>query len=211
MVKLYLVRHGETIWNIERKMQGGMKDSPLTKKGIEQANLLKNRMENINFDIIYSSPLERAVKTSRIVAAQRNIPIIKDDRLMEIDIGEWGGLTKEQAREKNPEQLDNFWTNPKMYVPITGESFLQVKIRAISLIKEIISKYEGKSILIVTHTVVLRILMAYFENRPLDELWEGSYIHQASLSEVEIENGCYNILLYGDTSHLGEIKSVNTI
>ena len=48
MVKLYLVRHGETIWNIERKMQGGMRDSPLTKKGIEQANLLKNRMENIN-------------------------------------------------------------------------------------------------------------------------------------------------------------------
>ncbi|MFL0196204.1 histidine phosphatase family protein [Clostridium sp. WILCCON 0269] len=211
MVKLYLVRHGETIWNIERKMQGGMKDSPLTEKGIEQANLLKNRVQDINFDIIYSSPLERAVKTSRIVAAQRNIPIIKDDRLMEIDIGEWGGLTKEQAREKNPEQLDNFWTNPKIYVPDTGESFAQVKTRVVSLIKEIISRYEGKSILIVTHTVVLRIMMAYFENRPLDELWEGSYIHQASLSEVEIESGCYNILLYGDTSHLGEIKSVNTI
>ncbi|WP_368489122.1 histidine phosphatase family protein [Clostridium sp. BJN0013] len=211
MIKLYMVRHGETIWNIERKMQGGTKDSPLTKKGIEQANLLKNRMENINFDIIYSSPLERAVKTSRIVAAQRNVPIIKDDRLMEIDIGEWGGLTKEQAREKNPEQLNNFWTNPKMYVPDTGESFIQVKIRVVSLIKEIINKHEGKNVLIVTHTVVLRIMMAYFENRPLDKLWEGSYIHQASLSEVEIENGHYNILLYGDTSHLGEIKSINTI
>lgn len=211
MVKLYLVRHGETIWNIERKMQGGTKDSPLTKKGIEQANLLKNRMENVNLDIIYSSPLERAVKTSRIVAAQRNMPIIKDDRLMEIDIGGWGGLTKEEAREKNPEQLNNFWTSPKMYIPIEGESFLQVKIRVLSLIKEITNKYKGKNILIVTHTVVLRIMMTCFEGRTLDTLWDGPYIHQASLSEVEIDNGNYNILFYGDTSHLGEVKSINTI
>jgi probable phosphoglycerate mutase len=210
MIRLYITRHGETLWNTEMRMQG-RKDSPLTERGIQQANLLKKRLENIDFSVIYCSPLGRAVKTAKILGDSRNIPIIKDDRLMEIDLGKWEGFNQKEIAEKNAEQLHNFWTNPRVYKPDHGEKFEQVRARIIPLIKEVINKYEDKNVLFVTHTVALKTIMSYFEKRSLEEFWNAPHIHQASLSEVEIQNGQASILLYGDSSHLGKVEKIRTI
>ncbi|MHC6178347.1 histidine phosphatase family protein [Clostridium sp. JNZ X4-2] len=210
MIKLYITRHGETLWNTEMRMQG-RKDSPLTERGIQQANLLKKRLENIDFSVIYSSPLGRTVKTSKILAGQRNIPIIKDDRLMEIDLGKWEGFNQKEIEEKNSKQLHNFWTNPKVYEPDNGERFEQVRARIIPLIKEVINKYEGKNVLFVTHTITLKIIMSYFEDRPLEKFWDTPHVHQASLSEVDIQNGQATVILYGDSSHLGDVEKIETV
>lgn len=210
MIKLYMTRHGETLWNTEMRMQG-RKDSPLTERGIRQANLLRKRLENIDFSVVYSSPSGRAIKTSKILVNSKNIPIIKDERLMEIDLGEWEGFDQKQIEKKNSEQLHNFWTNPKIYEPIGGEKFEQVRARIIPLIKEVINKYESKNVLFVTHAVTLKIIMSYFQGMSLDELWHTPYIHQTSLSQVNIQNGQATVVLYGDLSHLGKVKKVETI
>ncbi|HBC96571.1 MAG TPA: histidine phosphatase family protein [Clostridium sp.] len=210
MVKLYITRHGETVWNTEKRMQG-RKDSPLTEEGIRQANLLKKRLKSIDFSVVYSSPSGRALRTAKILVESRNIPIIKDDRLMEIDLGKWEGFNQKEIGKKNPEQLHNFWTSPDVYEPEGGEKFEHVKDRVVPLIKGIINKCDGKNVLIVTHAVTLKVIMAYFENTPLEELWHTPYIHQTSLSQVNIQNGQATVILHGDSSHLGKVNKVETV
>ncbi|AZV58781.1 histidine phosphatase family protein [Clostridium sp. AWRP] len=207
MIELYIVRHGETVWNTEKRMQG-RKDSPLTKKGIRQANELAKRIKDIRINVIYSSPLGRAMKTAKILRAQRNIPIIKDDRLMEIDLGDWEGLDEKEIKVKNSKELYNFGTNPKIYKPDNGEKFEQVKIRAVSLIKDIMNNCAEKHVLIVTHTITLKTMMAYFENTSLEKFWDSPYIYQASLSQVNITKGKAKVILHGDYSHLTHINSI---
>ena len=79
---IYFLRHGETKWNTRGRIQG-QKNTRLSEKGLEQARMTAEGMEDIPFDIIYSSPLERAYETAQIVRGERNIPIIRDDRLKE--------------------------------------------------------------------------------------------------------------------------------
>lgn len=186
----------------------GRKDSPLTEKGIKQANELAKRIKNINFNVIYSSPLGRAMETAKIIRAQRNTPIIKDDRLMEIDLGDWEGLNEKEIKVKNSKELYNFGTNPKIYKPDNGEKFQQVKVRAVSLIKDIVNNCEGKKVLLVTHTITLKTIMAYFENTSLEKFWNSPYIYQASLSQVNINKGNVKVILHGDYSHLTHINSI---
>lgn len=207
MIELYIVRHGQTIWNTEKRMQG-RKNSSLTEKGIRQANALAEKIKNIDFNVIYSSPLGRAMRTAEILRAQKNIPIIKDDRLMEIDLGDWEGLDQEEIKAKNPKELHNFWTNPKIYKPDNGEKFDEVKVRTVSFIKDIMNKCEGEQVLIVTHTITLKTMMAYFENRPLDKFWDSPYVYQTSLSKVNINKGKFEIVLYADHSHLAQVNKI---
>lgn len=210
MVTLYIVRHGETVWNTEKRMQG-RHDSSLTERGVEQAELLAERLKNINFSVIYSSPLGRTVKTSQIIGLQRNLPIIKEDRLIEMDLGDWEGLTQEQILKKNEEQLYNFWNKPQLYISDGGEEFSDVRKRIKPLIKDIENKHDNEKILLVTHSITLKTIMSNFEGRSLEKFWESPYIHQASVSIVEINNGQATVITHGDSSHLGKVENTKVV
>lgn len=93
-MNLYVVRHGQTEWNIMKKMQGSV-DIPLNEKGIEQAYITKKNLENISIDIIFCSPLKRAMQTAEVINQDRNLEIIYDERLRERNYGEFeGGASK---------------------------------------------------------------------------------------------------------------------
>src|SRR3712207_163192 len=100
MTTIYLTRHGQTEWNLNKRLQG-WKNSPLTKLGISQAKALGERLKDTQIDVIYSSPIERAYKTAEIIKGNKDIEIIKHDGLKEFNYGDWEGLTIDEI-EKNP-------------------------------------------------------------------------------------------------------------
>lgn len=199
---LYIVRHGETEWNVERRMQGHM-DSPLTALGARQAQWLGEAMKDTAIDCIYASSSGRTDMTARLIRGERDIPIISTDALKEIHMGDWEGQLADELRRTYPDQFEAFWYEPTEYKGVNGETFEELRHRVLPYVQSMIADNEGKSILIVTHTVVVKTLMAYFEHRHPDQLWDPPHIQPTSLSQVEIIAGESQavIVQHGDTSH----------
>lgn len=200
MTKLYITRHGQTEWNLEGRMQG-QKDSKLTELGEKQAEWLGERLNDDDIDIIISSSSGRAMQTAEIIRGKRNVEIVPDDNLREIHLGQWEGQLSEEIERLWKEEQRNFWDFPHLYEPVEGETFSQVLDRASNEVEKIISKYKGRSILIVTHAVVLKALIAYFENKDLKDFWSGAFMHSTCLNIVEIKKDSRDIILQGDISH----------
>jgi probable phosphoglycerate mutase len=200
MAKLYITRHGQTEWNLEGRMQG-QKDSKLTALGEQQGEWLGERLNNDEIDIIISSSSGRAVRTAEIIRGKRNIEIIPNDNLREIHLGQWEGQLHKDIEKYWLEEHRNFWKFPHLYKPLGGETFLQVLDRVSNEVEKIISKYEGKNVLIVTHAVVLKALITYLENKNLEDFWSGAFMHSTCLNIVEIKKESRDFILQGDISH----------
>ena len=99
-MKIYYVRHGQTDWNFERKMQGGQTERDLNETGIQQAKETRKQLENIEYDILICSPMNRAKQTAHIIKEGKNIPIIIDKRIRERDLGELEGAPITEKCEK---------------------------------------------------------------------------------------------------------------
>ncbi|SHJ47157.1 histidine phosphatase family protein [Paramaledivibacter caminithermalis] len=208
MIRLFLTRHGQTQWNVEKRFQGSL-DSALTELGVKQAKLLRDRLAHEKFDIIYSSHLNRAYKTAEIIKGNREIEIIKDENLAEMRLGKWEGLKHDEIMENYSKEYELFWNKPHLYKPSTGEGYNELEKRVIGCLKGIIEENDGKNVLIVSHTVVVKQIMAYFENRPLEKLWDLPFIYPTSLSLVEIDNDIVEIKMHADISHFENSMKVN--
>lgn len=156
---IYIVRHGETDYNVEGRY-GGRIDVELNAKGIEQAHILQNELKDIKFDIVISSPLKRAHKTATIIT---NSKITIDNRIIERDNGELEGKLKQDC----PSNID--FNNPNTGYGI--ESIIDFRKRIFEFFDEITREYKGKNILIVTHAGVGIYARCYFEGEPS----EGNY------------------------------------
>ena len=205
MTKIYLTRHGQTEWNKARIMQG-WQNAPLTNLGKNQAIQLCKRLKSIIFDAIFSSDSDRAFKTAKIITQNRNQEITKLASLREINLGEWEGRSIKDFKKSNPAEYHNFWKNPHLYTSSTGENFLEVKQRVIYAIEKIIEQHPQDCVLIVAHTVVVKLILAYFDNEPIQELWNLPYIRPTSLSIIQTHNQTKKIYLYGDTSHYNDYE-----
>ncbi|WP_040213765.1 histidine phosphatase family protein [Clostridium polynesiense] len=200
MTTLYITRHGETEWNLMNRFQG-WKNSPLTEKGIKQAESLHKRMSSIPLRKIYTSPTERAAVTAEIIRGDRNIDIIKDEGLREMGFGNWEGLTHEEIRALNEKEYNNLLYRPSLYVPDLGEDYATFKERIISTVDKIILAHPEEAVLIVTHGISLKIMLSYFNHLNFDEIHSLPIVGQASLTQVNIDKGEFNVILTGDTSH----------
>ncbi|MEG0613882.1 MAG: histidine phosphatase family protein [Clostridium sp.] len=198
---VYLTRHGQTVWNVEGRMQG-WNDSPLTELGIKQAEWLKDRLEGVKIDYIYSSSSGRAYETAKIVNKDRNIRIVNHDGLREIKLGEFQGLTQNEIKALSDSQYFNYWNRPELYEPIgEGETIKELIDRVYRVVNEIVSENKGKSILIVTHTMPIKALLCKLENIDIKGFWGEPYIKQTSLTTIEFDGEGHNIVECADTSH----------
>ncbi|GIM28286.1 phosphatase [Clostridium polyendosporum] len=204
MTTLYLTRHGETLWNVDKRMQG-WGNSPLTDLGIKQAESLSERLKDEVIDVIYSSPIERAYKTAEILKRGRNIDIITHEGLKEIHVGEWEGLTLDEISrsELYGEQLQNYFYNPNKYKPFGGETIDALSERCEKAIKEIITENKEKKILIVTHGIALKMIMMYFMKVTKEEIMKLPVMGQAGLTQIEVYDDNFDIILNNDISHYG--------
>lgn len=157
---LIIVRHGETEWNVMKKVQGQV-DIPLNCKGIEQARNLKNDIKNFEPDVIISSPLLRARQTAEILCKDKTI--FYDYRIIERNFGEFEGLTIEEFN------ADDFWSYEKNLKYKKAENIQDFFERVYEFLKEIEIKYKEKKILLIAHTGVIIAVESYFKGIPQDD------------------------------------------
>ncbi len=206
MLNIYITRHGETQWNTEGRLQGWL-NSPLTEKGILQGQKLNHAVKMYDIEKIYSSPSERALKTAISAKGKLGVEIELMDELKEMNMGQWEGKTLDQIKEREPENFENYWLRPDLFVKNTGENFEEVLSRTKKALDKIMKENSTGNILIVTHGVTLKALMSHFSSEGFIEFWTKPVVKQASISLVrvhELEKG--EILLYGDTRHFDEME-----
>ncbi|WP_102262633.1 histidine phosphatase family protein [Mesobacillus jeotgali] len=200
MIHLYVVRHGETEWNKEKRSQGRL-DSALTVKGIDDARSLGERLKDTEFCQIISSPSGRTLETARLIKRERPIPLTTDDRLMEIDLGHWQGKTDTEVKDLYPEAYDAYWNEPEAFAGEDGETFLQVQERLLEFLVDLEKKVKEGNVLIVTHGIVLKTLYLLCRNASIKQLWDPPFIHGTSLTILTIENGKRELQLEACISH----------
>lgn len=197
---IYITRHGQTEWNVDHRMQGH-KDSALTPLGVQQAEWLSRGLADKHLDVVYASSSPRAQRTAEIVRAERDIPLQTCKEFMEIGVGVWEGRNSAELEAYYPDQYCYFWEDPEKFKVDGSETFVEVATRALGKLQQILEEHEGQTVLIVTHSVVLKLLMAHFEGRALHKLWDLPYIYPTCLSRIDFTDGVAEILLHGDTSH----------
>ena len=202
-MKIYVARHGQTVWNTEHRMQG-WQDSDLSPKGIEDAKRLGFRMQHIKFDSIFSSPLGRAFNTAQYVRGDREKEIITIDSFKEMNFGKWEGMYDSEVKEKYPEEHHNFWKKPELYKPIEGESFSELMERVDKGLKVLVKENEGinENVLLVTHTCVIKSILSLVKNYKVEQFWNPPFIYATSLTILEVDNDSIKTTLEADTSHL---------
>ncbi len=159
MIRILFTRHGQTDWNVQMKIQGQI-EIPLNETGISQAKTLHDQLLHEKIDLVFSSPLSRALDTAKLAIGKRDIPIIQDDRLLEEYYGELEGA----SRLDNPvytKQRNSFF---KRYPG--GESYLDVYARIASFFQDLKKNYDGKveTVLIVAHGGMSRVVNCYFHD-----------------------------------------------
>ena len=164
---LILIRHGETLWNTQLRMQGSL-DSDLTPKGELQIKALGEWMKEVPFDYLYCSDTPRAHKTAEAIRKFTGHNLNFDKRLREKNLGVFEGLTSEEARERYPETFQQFKTAGASYVIDQGESTQQLLKRALDAIEEIRNRHPQKVAVAVTHGGVVRVLIKHVLGIPLD-------------------------------------------
>lgn len=199
-MNIYITRHGQTDWNTLWKLQGRT-DISLNENGIEQA--LKTaqglKKEYISFDVVYSSPLQRAVKTAELISGFPEEKIRKDSRIIEIAFGIAEGTTPDD-RKNNSElaPFNYFFDAPEKYKPLSGgETFEEVFKRIADFWENEIKQLEGKveDVLIVTHGGALQSLLLYVDGRDLSEYWNVRFPN-CSMNLVSLENGKLKVEWY---------------
>lgn len=203
LLNVYVARHGETQWNTEMRSQGRL-DSALTEKGIKDALSLGDRLKDIDFDRILSSPSGRTVKTAELVKGNRAIQLETDERLMEIDLGVWQGLTQKEIEERDPEAFYAYWNDPSSFRGAKGETFLDVLHRVDEFFADLQKSLSSGNVLVVTHGVVIKALYLLCRKWNIDQIWAPPFIHGTSLTIVRIEEGKMELQLEGCTKHCKE-------
>ncbi|HSN66137.1 MAG TPA: histidine phosphatase family protein, partial [Fusibacter sp.] len=138
MINLYVVRHGQTKWNVERRFQGWL-DSPLTENGVKCAADLRDQLSHIAFDACYASTSPRAYKTLELILSKNTSDYRTDDRLKEIRLGAWQGMTHSQIEDKYPVELELFYDDPESFNLEEAETFPEVYSRVKSFIDDVVA------------------------------------------------------------------------
>lgn len=162
---IYIVRHGQTDWNVQKKVMGRY-DEPLNEKGKQQAEEAKNSLKEMNLDLIICSPLKRAKQTAEIINRDRNISIIYDDRIIERDFGEFEG------KKTKDFDFHRYWNYYKNDIYEQAENIQDFFKRIYEFLDDINNKYKDKNVLIVTHGGVSIPVACYFSNK----IPEGSLV-----------------------------------
>ena len=199
-MKVYLIRHGETGWNRIHKLQG-QSDIELNDVGRELAYLTAEGLADIEFDRIYSSPLNRAYETAKIIRGDRDIEIIKDSRLLEIDFGagEGGPIPGRDGDTSNP--IYSFEFDTDNYIPPEGgETFGEIYARTSDFWDNIIIPLEeaAENVLIVGHGCMNRTILNRLMNRPLKDFWDIK-LDNCAVSVIDVTDGSATVM---ETSRL---------
>ncbi len=190
-MKLYFVRHGETDWNVVRRIQGQV-DIELNEFGRHLARETAKGLQEIPFDICFTSPLWRAKETAEIILEGRDVPIVESQMLIEMAFGEYEGGCCSDAGWNLPEGFRKFFIDPAHYErPLGGEDFYDMRKRMAAFLDDLGSREDLKdaTILISTHGAALAGLLNNIKGEDIAQYW-GIGVHKnCAVTEVEVSDG----------------------
>lgn len=191
-MKMYIIRHGQTPWNARKCLQG-RSDVDLNENGIYLAELTGKALRDVTFDMTFTSPLIRAKHTAQCILAGRKVPIIEDERLIEISFGIYEGCCYAEENRQVPQQwIENFFHAPQDYVAAPGgESLDDVEKRTRNFMEDICSRKElqDKTILVSTHGCALRGLLNSIRESNREDYWHGGVSKNCAVSIVTCNRG----------------------
>ena len=195
ILKLYIVRHGETEWNVIKRFQGQL-NTPLTEKGMEKLKETGKNLENVLFEEVYTSELERTVNSAEIILNEnrgyknKKMELKKLAELNEVHFGVWQGLKYEEVFLKYPEEANNYFYNVKNYKAenVEAENLKDALGRFLKGINKILDSHKSGNILVVTHGTVLEMFMNYVANNSIYDIDERTLMG----------NGDYKVFSYKD-------------
>lgn len=197
---LYLIRHGQTKWNQEKRMQG-WQNSDLTDMGKNQAVLLGEKLSNksIVFDAFYSSPSQRALETRNLINQSLQFPEYESNGFQEINMGNWEGKTYEEIQNLDKLEWQCFWEAPLSFQATNqGETFSDLSLRSRESIQEITELYQGKVVGIVSHRITIKTIVADLLGMSIEKLED---VDPNSMTKITLINEQAILEVYSDTSH----------
>jgi broad specificity phosphatase PhoE len=207
-VRLALVRHGETVANVEGRWQG-QSDSPLTERGVEQSRSLAETLADEPLAAIYSSDLGRAMATARIVADVHGLDVIPDRRLREIDTGRWTGQFGFVLRQQEPALLEEWRLHPAAMRLPGGEGLADAQARVLGFCAEVLPCHRGEDVLVIAHGTLNQTLLVHALGRPVTDLWLPERIDNGQVSRLTYDPpDTWRVLALAETRHLEHVGSL---
>lgn len=198
--RIVVIRHGETEWNRVERFRGRI-NVPLNEKGHRQALAVARRLSSWHIEAIHSSPLERALQTAQPLADVCRTSVSPLDGIVDIDYGTWAGLTPEEAASRHPTLYRTWADSPQLVQFPDGESLEQVRDRALAALNEVNATHRGKTVVLVSHVVVNRVLILGAMGWGIASFWRISQ-DNAAITILEALEGQYRLQLLNDTCHL---------
>jgi probable phosphoglycerate mutase len=195
--RVYIIRHGQTDWNTERRWQGTI-DTPLNDLGRKQASLLADHMwRHHHVDQVYTSDLSRAYDTAKVIAERFKMQPIVDTRLREINVGKFGGFTAVELDAQYPNEIAQYRTGDLHYVIPGGESRSQVQQRGVAAFHDILANTSG-SVALVSHGVWIWALLT----KLIPTLDKQFHIENTSVTTLVERDETWHLASLSVTAHL---------
>jgi phosphoserine phosphatase len=206
-MKLFLIRHGQTEWNQQGRMQGHG-DSPLTERGRRQADLTGKALCAYHVSHFFCSDAGRALETvERILKESAGLPMPRrDPRLREINYGRWEGLVRKEIEDGYPELYRAYKRNPESFKAPDGESFQDLQDRFLSFLAEV-PQIDNEDCLVVAHNGIIRVAVLALTKRGLNELAVMPPMQEASITILESTRGDWKLLESSGTKHLSGLPA----
>lgn len=200
MTRLILVRHGRTEWNRVERFRGRT-DIELDAVGIKQAEATAERLSSLPIAAIYSSPLRRALTTASTVAKRCKLNAQVLDGVIDIDYGDWHGLSPQEAAAKDPYLFSLWLDSPHLVKFPRGESLSDVRERCALTVNELIHRHKEETFVIVSHKVVCQVMILELLGLDSAYFWRIAQ-DVCAINVFEIRNNTPSVLLLNDTCHL---------
>ncbi len=202
MTRIILTRHGETLWNIEKRVQGSL-DSALSGKGMAQAKRLAGRLRGEGIQHLYASDAPRAIATAEAIRSELQLDaILISPFLREFSFGEWEGKVWAELRTANPDVFSLWDTEPHRVQVPGGETMQAVSERAWLFLGEIRKKYRGETVCLVSHGLTLKLLVTRAMGFAVEEWNKTPWQFNTAVNVFEEQDGILIPKIIADISHL---------
>jgi broad specificity phosphatase PhoE len=204
MTSIYLVRHGQTSWNREEIFRGRT-DIPLDETGLKQAELAGEYLKEAEIDAIYSSPLSRALETAERIARFHNLKIQPLEGIIDMSFGNWEGQAHQEIRKNDSETYRRWREEPHLVRLPDGESLDDVRMRSMAALGEVTRKHPGKTLILVSHRVVNKVLICGILDLDNSHFWQIAQ-DPTAINLIQYRNEKYILSLMNETCHLKPLK-----
>lgn len=204
MTRLFIVRHAQAEGNVDRIFHGWT-DGGITEIGHRQAEKVAERLKNEKIDVIYSSSLKRALQTAQYIADAKSLPIIRTDKLKEINGGDWEGVPYSDLPGRWPNESYTWDNALHLHKMPNGEDIHEFQARLVAEIERIVRNNKGRNICIVTHGTAMRALLCHFHGWEIEKINDIPWCDNTAVTIVDAkDDGGYEVIEESNCTHLDD-------